>query len=240
MTAALIGGAVGGAVGGATMAALSGGNLNEIVSAGLQGALAGAITGGVAGHYNNSWNLSVLKSVERMAAQSLAGGISSKVNGGSFNQGLKVGLVTSMMNIGWSYAKRSTIALKTKTEEYGGKAMFDSKGNVLVAGSRGYADGRASKSIFAWMTMLPEGNGKHIGFDQDSVIGRFVNDVGYLHDFGNSWGYDWTTGFVDPAMNTGIKESLYDVWSFASMLPAAAVTGAAHSPANVAIYDQAQ
>jgi hypothetical protein len=95
VTASIAAGAAGGATMGASLTAMNGGNFREVISAGIkggaQGAISGAAFGGVSGYYGDQWSLG------RVAANGTAGGISSKVSGGNFNDGLKTSLVTGLL-----------------------------------------------------------------------------------------------------------------------------------------------
>jgi hypothetical protein len=55
-----------------------------------------------------------------------------------------------------------------------------------------------------------------------------------MHDFQNSWNYNWSTGFY---MSRGVVfDSLFQLYSFAGMLPAGVATAAVNS-ANIP-YDR--
>ena len=78
-----------------------------------------------------------------------------------------------------------------------------------------------------WFTntgMAFEGSAAHY-YDENGYIGRFINYVSKVHDFQNSWNYSATTGFY---MSRGAAfDTIFQAYSFAGMLPAAAFTGAA-------------
>jgi len=226
-------GASAGFAAGATGAGLYGGSLGDMWSAGLKGAGAGAIMGGVGGAYGDAWSLS------RVGATSIAGGFAAKSAGGSFNQGFKIALVTSMVRLSWEKTRGITNNLKMKTLRYGGKVRKNQWGEILTDGSRGVRPGTPEiKSIFGNMTMAGEGLGQHL-YNENSWVGRFVNWTSKAHDFWNSGGYDWGTGFVGNS-DSSLYGSLYDVWSFSGMLPAAAFTGVAMAaPFSVPVYDAA-
>lgn len=226
-------GATAGFAAGATGAFLYGGGLTDMLSAGLKGAGSGAIMGAVGGYYGDSWSL------DRVGATSIAGGFAAKSAGGSFNQGFKVALATSMVRLGWEKTREITNNLKLKTLRYGGNVKKNQWGEILTDGSRGVRPGTPGlRSLFGRMTMSMEGSGQHF-YSENSWIGRFVNGTSKTHDFMNSGGYNWDTGFVANS-NSMLYGSLYDVWSFSGMLPAAAFTGVAMAaPISVPVYDAA-
>ncbi|MCR4307318.1 MAG: glycine zipper family protein [Candidatus Berkelbacteria bacterium] len=79
----------GGAVAGAISGAVGGAVLTGTVKGAVRGAFAGAIMGGVAGHFGSAY------SIQRIAADSLAGGISSEIYGQEFKDGLLFGALVS-------------------------------------------------------------------------------------------------------------------------------------------------
>jgi hypothetical protein len=84
IASAVIGGAAAGFVGGAI--------LSGTLKGAVRGAFSGAITGGIAGYYGNTYSLS------RIASESIGGGISARIIGGKFEDGLKFALVVSGLN----------------------------------------------------------------------------------------------------------------------------------------------
>ncbi len=84
-TAGVLAGAIGGAAAGFTSgfagSLLNGGSIGDAFKSGAIGSVAGAITGGIAARYQSSWGL------QRIAAKSAAGGISSEIQGGNWRTG---------------------------------------------------------------------------------------------------------------------------------------------------------
>lgn len=76
-----------GAASGFAAGGIMGGNLNSA----LQGAVSGTLSGGTAGCFGDNYNLA------RVAAESVAGGASSAISGGSFRDGFKVSGVLSAL-----------------------------------------------------------------------------------------------------------------------------------------------
>ncbi len=176
----------------------------------------------------------------RVGVPSIAGGFAAKSAGGSFNQGFKIALATSMIRLGWEKTRTITNNLKMKSLTLSGKeAKYNRWGELLTDGSRGVRPGTTGiRSVFGKMTMSMEGSGQHF-YSENSWLGRFVNWTSKTHDFMNSGGYNWDTGFVANS-NSVLYGSLYDVWSFSGMLPAAAFTGVAMTaPISVPVYDAA-
>lgn len=235
-TASLIGGTAGGAaagfVAGISMAAFSGAGASDALNAGFKGAFSGAVFGGIGGYSGRSWNLS------RVGTNGIAGGITSKASGGNFADGFGWSLATSVLRIGWEYTRVVTDGLKRLACENGGEAcMLNRWGELLTDGGRdndtwtvGY--GPQKGNFFTNGGMAEEGTGKHI-YSEDSWIGRYVNKISKTHDWANSnisrsfgfRGYDVNTGFW---LSGGEKyNTLFQFYSFAGMLPAAAYTTAA-------------
>lgn len=76
---------VGGAAAGFAAGGISGGNLRSAVN----GAVSGGIFAGVNAPFGDTWNL------QRVAANSVAGGLSSELQGGQFKDGFKTSFITS-------------------------------------------------------------------------------------------------------------------------------------------------
>ncbi|MDQ6994295.1 MAG: hypothetical protein Q9M18_01705 [Mariprofundaceae bacterium] len=232
MISAAVVGAVAGFSAGATGAGLYGAHIGGMWQSGSRAAGSGAIMGAVDGYYGNSWTWS------RVIATSVAGGYASKSAGGSWNQGFKVALAVSVVRMGWEGTRSITNELKMKSLALSGKeAKYNQWGELLTDGSRGVRPGTPGiRSIFGKMTMSMEGSGQHF-YSENSWLGRLVNWTSKTHDFMNSGGYNWNTGFVANS-NSISYGSLYDMWSFSGMLPAAAFTGVATTaPISVPVYD---
>jgi filamentous hemagglutinin len=87
-SSSLAGGALQGAVQGFTGSLIAS---NGDVKAAAQGALSGGITGGISGYFGSNYP------VERVLANSAAGGFSSMMRGGKFVDGFKVSFATSAL-----------------------------------------------------------------------------------------------------------------------------------------------
>ncbi|AMS31800.1 hypothetical protein AEM42_04195 [Betaproteobacteria bacterium UKL13-2] len=103
--AAMIGAIAGGAAGGFAAGGILGGNIQSA----LTGALTGAISGGVAGHFGNNYSLA------RVGAETLAGGVTSAIRGGSFRDGMRSALVFSLVTYGAVKAREFELAHSERT-----------------------------------------------------------------------------------------------------------------------------
>ncbi len=125
--AAVIGGATAGFVGGAIMS----GTLKGAV----KGAFAGAITGGIAKYYGDTFNLG------RVATESIGGGVSARILGGKFEDGLKFALVVSTvtyLNYRMDLAERRNSAQNPDNLNKPGSGLFGRK--YSIAGARRTVD----------------------------------------------------------------------------------------------------
>jgi RHS repeat-associated protein len=214
-TASIIAGAGAGFVGGFVA---SGGN----IKAALTGAVAGAITGGVAGYYGSEYNIS------SVFTNSVANGVSTKIQGGDFMDGLRSGLMISFAGYNLGKVTEYTDNLKKLacTQDGASPCYTNKWGELLTDGGRDidYISYNPDKNG-NWFTrngMASEGSGLHL-YSENSFVGRFVNFVSKQHDFQNSWNYSMQTGFY--VSRGALFDTLFQAYSFAGMLPAAAVTG---------------
>ena len=232
--ASVTGGAIAGAAGGFA-AGFVGSNGN--LPAGVNGAVNGAIFGGIAGNYGAAWN------IERVAVTAGTTGLISVANGGKFSDGLRDGLRSSLLSLSVSLAGQTTDSLKrlscqTSPDESvcnlnrWGELLTDGSRNVQCQGGPGTCWGR---NVFTASGMGGEGLGLFDAklnpdghyYSENSYIGRFINNVSKVHDLFNSAGYDWSTGAW---ISKGeIYDSLFQFYSFAGMIPAAAISGLGNS-----------
>ncbi|MCB1616689.1 MAG: VCBS repeat-containing protein [Pseudomonadales bacterium] len=78
------------ATGGAVAGFVSGGIMTGTLKGAMRGAAAGLVTAGVAGYYGDTYTFS------RVLADGAANGVASELSGGSFKEGLRMGLTVSM------------------------------------------------------------------------------------------------------------------------------------------------
>ncbi len=189
-------GAAGGFAGGIVGTLYAGGTIEQALNNGLKGALTGAIMGGISGGFGSTWN------VGRVMAQSMGGGVSSELTGGSFQDGFKVALVTAAA----SYAYSSSVGYEA-TLESGGDAVNKTS---LDAGIKG------ANNIGIAGTVNPNS-----WFGEGGIVSRFlnkipgVNGIAGLHDT-MQVGFDTLQGVSDGWMRT--------VFNVPAMVPATALT----------------
>jgi RHS repeat-associated protein len=216
-----------GAASGAVAGAITTGSLKGT----LRGAFSGAVFGGIGGHYGNTWNW------ERVGANTLGGGITSKASGGNFADGAKLSFALSVTRLGWEYTKRRTNALKMRASSKTGafKRKYNKWNELLTDGGRDtYHDtSKFGEKRGNWLTTggMAEEGGKHL-YDEDTLLGRFVNKVSKTHDWMNSdlsksvgfYGYNNSGQWVSATLS---YNSAFQIYSFAGMAPAGAFTGMA-------------
>jgi filamentous hemagglutinin len=216
-------GAAGAMAGNATAQMLATGNLD--VGNVLRSGLGGGISGGLSGYYGESW------SFDRVAANSIAGGVSSELNGGQFEDGFKMAFITSLARYGWDYTRQATDDLKTLAcNSEGNPCLPDERGQIRTDGARDvdWLSHNPNKEG-NWLTnsgMAEEGSGKHWydpgGPLENKYLRYFVTDVSKMHDWLNSWSYNPANGFY---MSQGTTfDSLFQLYSFAGMPIAGALT----------------
>ncbi|NQZ11383.1 MAG: hypothetical protein HRT35_29880, partial [Algicola sp.] len=98
---------MGSAVVGAISGAVSGAIMTGSLEGAWKGAVTGALMGGVNGYFGNSWNM------QRVAANGVAKGITARINGGKFMDGLKGSLATSLLTLA-NYRMRADMVRQSK------------------------------------------------------------------------------------------------------------------------------
>jgi len=213
----------------------------SIATGSLKGAVAGAFSGGMFGtigaHYGDTWNMG------RVGVNSLAGGVSAEVAGGRFKDGLKLSLATSLFRMSWEYTKEITNTYKLTACRVGKSVCYYNKwGDLVTDGGRGFEQiDNTDPGKGNWLTasgMSEEGAGfdptiPDHAYSENSNFGRFINLTSKPHDYYNSnlsryfgfEGYDVDTGMWLQGNET--YNSLFQVYSFGAMLPAAIHTSVA-------------
>ena len=225
--ATFIGGVAGGALAGAAIGGITGGIFNgpESILQGMKyGAIGGAITGPAAAFYgSSSWGM------ERLAAQSVSGGLASAAQGGSFADGFRNSFATG--SAAWLYT--STVYADTT-----GRAANPMPGQRLASPDGTYSalrDGRVPENLIttnliglndpnnpavftgnAWSDLWAN-LGKQGGFP-GTIVNYIpgINATGVLHD---TW---WNPVNGRPGTMFGFGFNAFTNWG--TMLPAAAVT----------------
>jgi len=223
-TSGIIGGAVGGFSAGFV-------GSNGDLQAGLKGGLSGAVFGGINGYYQDP------SSFQQITANALASGTLSRAYGGSFREGLLDSLRSALAVQGFNYARNITDGLKLRScgsapgislcaQNRWGELLTDGARNVECSGGKCWGDnwltssgmGQEGRGLFDAAT---NPNGHY--YSENSYLGRFINQVSKVHDFFNSVGYDGSTGAW---ISRGeVYDSLFQIGSFAGMVPAALFTG---------------
>ena len=166
----------------------------------------------------------------------LSGSI-SEATGGKFANGAATGAFLAAMKGFLDYATETTDNLKLKSCGLGGSVCkYNDTGELLTDGGRGSLQIDGAKSgdgnFLTNGGMAEEASGKHL-YNENSLIGRFVNKVSKTHDYFNSHGsklfgfkgYDSSTGLWLSGSET--YNTTYQIYSFSGMLPAGVMTGAA-------------
>lgn len=231
-----------GAASGAIAGAVGGAILTGSLKGALKGAFSGATFGGINRYFGDTWNWN------RVGANTVGGGVSSKVAGGNFADGARLSFALSVSRLGWEYTKEKTNYLKMKSVENGGlKAKRNKWEELLTDGGRDtYHDvEKYGPQRSNWLTeegMALEGD-KHL-YNTDTFLGRFVNKVSKPHDWMNSdlsksfgfLGYNSNGQWISASLG---YNSAFQVYSFAGMLPAGIYTSAAMlAPYPVAAIDE--
>jgi hypothetical protein len=197
----------------------SGGDL----SLSLKAAVAGGFTGGFMGYMGYGSNYPA----SRIAANGFSNGVSSKIQGGDFMDGLRLGLLTSIAGYGLNKATAFTDRLKRIACVRNGSnpCLQNQWGELLTDGARDAElhpfNPNETANWFTKTGMASEGSGQHL-YNENSYLGRFINQVSKVHDFQNSWSYNMGTGWY---VSRGVVfDTLFQAYSFAGMLPAAAFT----------------
>ena len=207
-----------GAISGAASGFVAGGILTGSITGAVKGTVTGAIFGGIGGVYGSVWN------AQRVAANSLAGGVSSEISGGTFVDGMKFALITAMARVGWEYTRHVTNKLKLLSVAHGGRIeKYNEYGEIVTDGVRGSAPGVKGVESFLGDKFGMNFEGSNHWYDKWRPVSRFVNQVSKVHDFFNSVRYDYKTGFFRPFQSQILAES-YELYSLVGMPVAATFT----------------
>lgn len=114
-----------GAAAGATVGLAAGGTLKSTVTGGITG----GITGGLDGYFGDSWSL------QRVGANSFAGGINSELRGGSFTDGFKSSFGSSALTY-MNYSMRQEGVAQSKLFSY-----VNDKGETIYPNANGSSAG---------------------------------------------------------------------------------------------------
>ena len=210
---------------------LNGGNFNDMLKSAALAYASYAAFSAVNAQYGDAWNTG------RVIDNGLVGGAMAKLGGGKFADGFNISAGLAAIRMGWEYTKGVTNGYKLTACSQGfSSCKYNDAGELLTDGGRGeiqYPGTNSGNGNFITNGgMALEGSGRHL-YQENSLIGRFVNHVSKSHDWLNSdlskafgfRGYDQVTGMWfagNEAYNTA-----FQVYSFAGMLPAATFTSLA-------------
>jgi len=215
-----------GIAGGAASGFVAGGILTGSLKGALKGAATGAIFGGISGAYGSTWN------AQRVAANSLAGGVSSEINGGSFKDGFKISMVLSLLTYSATKMRQAMVAQSRLDKRNAAGQSVGSKGDNFKLGG-----GRFNPSVQV-QKPSPFGGiqgqgGRFFGFryHQGSFIDRLVEAYAGPHDYLNSeYWYDPLTGNIKNGL-IGPRAFVGEIINFANIVPATPFTAASVVPA---------
>ena len=175
IVAGAAGGAAAGFAAGVSMAAFSGASGAEAFRAGLKGAMSGAVFGGIGGYYRSTWNMA------RVSANTLAGGVNSRLSGGRFIEGASFALVTSML--AYTNYKMRQIVIENSSNN---PRNINGKSAGLYSDGKKVGGGREE--------LYRDANGNIVRVDRNSTMGGSqghpIPGTGDLRSrFGPTW---WT------------------------------------------------
>jgi RHS repeat-associated protein len=214
------------AIGGASSGFIGGAILSGTLKGAVKGAFAGAITAGIAKYYGDTYNLG------RVASESIGGGVSARIQGAKFEDGLKFSLIVSTMtylNYRMDFAERRNSARNPDNLNKRGSGLFGRR--YSIAGARRTVDpetGRymACRSPAGGCQGLPFSNGDQmsnllgIPYNTNGTVGYVVDSFAGPHD----WFRNHASRSYDSLGNskyfTGIRK-IVDQVANAALIPVA-------------------
>lgn len=191
LTVANVAGVAGGAAAGFASGGIMGGNLNSA----LTGALSGALSGGVSEYFGSKYP------IERVAANSVVGGITSRINGGSFADGFRSSLFNSLLTYANVAMREYQIELSNRDPELRSDGTGYSRG--LFRDGFKLGGGRydpANPLACSFLGCQQKGPGSIFGhlYASGSFVDMVVESFAGPHDHANmSWFYN-EQGFIRP------------------------------------------
>jgi hypothetical protein len=190
INASIAAGAAGGAAFGASSTLFYGGSVSDAIKAAAIGAVSGAISGGISGSYGNTWN------AQRIGASAMGSGISAELQGGSFKDGFKAGMIGSSLR--YLYNKVVGYDIDARA---GGEAAAPIKGEKLGP-LKGYNNiGIQDKPL----SIFYEGKALSKALN---IVPAGINAVAGLHD----------------KFQTSMTGWMRNVFNVPGMIPAAVIT----------------
>ncbi len=193
-TASVIGGAAGGFTGGLLA---SKGDINA--------ALKGAVTGGIFGGLDSYATINKFSSFQTVAANATVGGVTTKLQGGSFEDGFKYSGLSAGASEAYKYVVGYAANPLPGEQIPSGKYYPDSEGQLLAP---------AGYDVFGTNQKL-SGN----------FFGDFLKQGGTLSRIANLFpGANALAAFHDDIFNQGYVANFNTFTNIGTMLPAAAIT----------------
>jgi len=209
------------------LADISGASNEDIGKAGLISYGSTVLFEAVNAPYGNAWNLG------RVIDNGLAGGIVSELSGGKFGDGFKVAGLMSLAK--WAFFGIANSVNDSSVRS--GNTLRDPRtGELFTYGGRGTVtitgEGTFDKSLLAGLNMTQEVNGEsNWWWGSDWIRGSF-NAISKPHDWGNSWAYNSVGQWVSHGVT---RDTLFNIYSISTMLPAAVFTAYASTPISPVI-----
>jgi RHS repeat-associated protein len=240
---------VGGAITAGAIAGAAGALQTGSLRSALKGAFSGAIAGAAGGYANfgsvSGWG----DAAKRIGVSALGGCGAGRSSGGSCGKGARLAAYAQVIALSVDQMGKATDDYKLKSCGKGGSVCnYNDQGELLTDGGRGELQiAGTSPGDGNFLTrngMASEGSGQHL-YSENSLLGRYVNKISKTHDYFNSnisklfgfQGYDSSTGLW--LSGTETYNTMYQVYSFTGMLPAAVYTSAAIlAPYPIYQYDQ--
>lgn len=218
---AVVGGMVAGGTAGGMSAAYNHENiLNGMAMGMVTGAIGGAAFGVIGNYYGNNWTMG------RVVLQGATGGGLAEIQGGKFSHGFVLAGGSALAMKGHQAARNWTVQSQLKGTR---PTIYNKWGEPIVAGTRD-SSGPTNSSGWELDLMEPhDANPNRLGpirYDVNSELGRFINQVGAVHDVWNGWNYG-ANGNVMPG-NIGFQTA-FGIWSAVGMPPATVYTAFALS-----------
>lgn len=199
-------GAIGaGAIAGASAGFVSGAVLSGSLQGAAKGAFTGAVFGGVGGYFGNGW------SYGRVAANSVAGGVTSKINGGNFNDGFKLSLATSLLEMAAINMRQKMVAQSKLDPRNSGGRSVGFRGDGFKLGGGRFNPGAPANAVCSPLGCYQGGQGAlgvpftdvRINYAPGSWQDYLVEAYAGPHDYLNSgfW-YDSANGNIRQGIST--------------------------------------
>ncbi len=209
---------------------LMGGDWNDAARAFATSFASSYANSAIKADYGKTWTWG------RVFKSATVSGAAAEASGGDFLDGFSVAFAMGAVRKGWSYTEKVTNELKELSCAQNLSTCKPNKwGELLTDGGRGPLPGSDTSGDGNFITrggMALEASGEHL-YNENSIIGRYVNFVSKTHDWSNSNlsqfigfdGYDNATGMWVAGSES--YNTMFQVYSFVGMIPAAVFTSVA-------------